>query len=392
MSRPLKVIIAGAGIGGLTTAVVLRKLGYEVEVYEQAPTLRTAGSGLSVITNAVAALSSIGVNLKLENFGAPVKNFEIRNIQDHLIRRMPVPDISSSNGFDSICLSRKALQEALLQQLDQNIIHVDAKVDEIIESDNAVSVRFTDGREAQGDLLIGADGIHSIVREYIQGNKPLRSSDYICWLAITRYQHPQITPGYVVHYWGQGKRIGLIDIGGGEVYWWGTANMSNEQACHWQGNNQDVLSYYKGWPTIVSDIISQTPSEDIIAVPAQDRPFSPIWGKGRMTLLGDAAHPMLTTLGQGAGMAIEDAAVLGHMLKQQSDPVAALRQYEKVRIPRAEQFVNASKTQSDLEQEYDLLDCQERERSLHSLPEETLRKDFEKFLHFPVEDLALYAV
>ncbi|MCC8379335.1 FAD-dependent monooxygenase [Xenorhabdus sp. PB30.3] len=389
MSRPLKVIIAGAGIGGLTTAVVLQRLGYEVEVYEQATTLRTAGSGLSVITNAVAALSSIGVNLKLENFGAPVKNFEVRNVKDQLIRRMPVPEISSSNGFDSVCLSRKALQEALLQQLDQNIIHVDAKVDEIIESDNAVTVRFADGRETQGDLLIGADGIHSVVREYLQGNQPLRASDYICWLAITRYQHPQITPGYVVHYLGQGKRVGLIDIGGGEVYWWGTANMSNEQACHWEGSNQDVLAYFEGWPTIVSDIISQTPSEDIISVSAQDRPFSPLWGKGRITLLGDAAHPMLTTLGQGAGMAIEDAAVLGHMLKQQPDPVAALRQYEKVRIPRTELFVDESKIQSDLGQKDGIFDCQQRDLSLQSLPETALREDFERFLHFPVGDLTL---
>ncbi|CDL81342.1 FAD-dependent monooxygenase [Xenorhabdus szentirmaii] len=387
MSHPLKVIIAGAGIGGLTAAVVLRHIGCQVEVYEQAPTLRTAGSGLSVMSNAVAALSSIGVDLNLEHFGAPVKCVEIRNIEDQLIRELPIPEVSSSNGFDSVCISRKALQEALLEQLDKNIIHVGTKVTQITESGEGVSVHFADGRETQGDLLIGADGFYSFVRDYVRGNQPIREADYICWLAIIRYQHPQITPGYVAHYWGEGKRVGIIDIGGGEIYWWGTANMLTEQANHWQGSNRDILSYYEGWPDIVSDIISQTPSENIISVAAQDRPFSSLWGKGRVTLLGDAAHPMLTTLGQGAGMAIEDAAVLGHMLKQQTDPVAALRQYEEIRIPRAEMFVDISYTQSELEQLSTPTSCQEREDALRFEPTEKLRESFENLLKFPVNEL-----
>ncbi|WP_338883426.1 FAD-dependent monooxygenase [Xenorhabdus sp. TH1] len=391
MNRPLKVIIVGAGIGGLTAAVVLQKIGYFVEVYEQAPTLRTVGSGLSVMSNAVAALSSIGINLKLEHFGAPIKYFEIRNVKDRLIRRLPIPEISFSNGFDSVCISRKALQEALLQQLDKNIIHVGAKVTNIIEKDDGVSVHFSDGRETHGDLLIGADGIYSFVRDYIQGNKPIRPAHYICWLAITRYQHPQITPGYVGHYWGAGKRIGLIDIGGGEVYWWGTANMQTEQSLKWKGNNRDILSYYKGWPAIVSDIILQTPSENIITVPAQDRPFSPLWGKGRITLLGDAAHPMLTSLGQGAGMAIEDAAILGHVLRQQLDPISALRQYEKIRIPRAEMLVNASRMLSETEQDDRTFHCLIRDLSLRFMPMIKLRKNLEKSLNFSTGNFDIHA-
>ncbi|MBD2814428.1 FAD-dependent monooxygenase [Xenorhabdus sp. Flor] len=387
MNRQLKVIVIGAGIGGLTAAIVLQRIGCVVEVYEQAPTLRTAGSGLSVMSNAVAALSSIGINLKLERFGAPIKCFEIRNTRDRLIRKLPISEISSSNGFDSVCISRKALQEALLQQLDQNIIHVGAKVTEISERDDGISVRFADGREAHGDLLIGADGIYSFVRDYIQGNKPVRPADYICWLAITRYQHPQITPGYVGHYWGAGKRIGLIDIDGGEVYWWGTANMPTEQARKWQGNNQDILTYYEGWPSIVSDIILQTPSENIISVSAQDRPFSSLWGKGRITLLGDAAHPMLTSLGQGAGMAIEDAAVLGHVFRQQSDPISALRQYERIRIPRAEMLVNTSRMLSETEQEDRMFHCLKRDLSLRFVPTKNLKKSLENSLNFPMEDL-----
>ncbi|MDR0219681.1 MAG: FAD-dependent monooxygenase [Enterobacteriaceae bacterium] len=396
MSHPLKVIIIGAGIGGLTAAVVLRQLGHIVEVYEQAPGLRTAGSGLSVMSNALAALSSIGVNLKLEQFGAPVKYFEIRNANNRLLRRMPVPEIAASIGFNSVCISRKALQEALLGQLDKNIIHVGAKITQIIENNdsNDVTVRFANGRETRGDILIGADGIYSFVRDYIQGSQPVRPANYICWLAITRYNHSQITPGYVCHYWGTGKRVGLVDIGGGELYWWGTANMPTEQARRWRGSNRDVLAYYKDWPTLVTDVIAKTPTKNIITVPAQDRPFSPLWGKGKITLLGDAAHPMLASLGQGAGMAIEDAAVLGHVLKrsrlkQAGDPVEALRQYEKNRIPRAEMLVNASKMLSDAEQDEGFFNCLTRDLSLKFLPinKTNLGRYYEKSIIFPTENL-----
>ncbi|WP_311567213.1 FAD-dependent monooxygenase [Photobacterium arenosum] len=382
MNRPLKVIIIGAGIGGLSTAVALRRIGCNVEVYEQAPALRTAGSGLSVMSNASVAMSTLGINLNLEHFGAPIRHFEIRSTRDRLIRRLPLPEISSANGADSVCISRKALQQALLQQLDERCIHVGARVSAIHEGTDSVSISFDDGRTEQCDLLVGADGIYSFVREYIQGPQPVRTADYICWLAITRYQHPQITPGYVGHYWGAGKRIGLIDVGDGEVYWWGTANMKNEQARNWTGNTEDIMSFYNGWPAIVGDIISQTPVEDIISVAAQDRQFSANWGKGRITLLGDAAHPMLTSLGQGAGMAIEDAAVLGHSLSINSDPVQALRQYEALRIPRAEMLVNASRTLSEVEQDDRFFHCLKRDLSLQFAPSASLKRSLENSLIF----------
>ncbi|WP_350305817.1 FAD-dependent monooxygenase [Photorhabdus viridis] len=385
MNKPLKVIIIGAGIGGLTTAVALQHIGCTVEIYEQAPELRTSGSGLSVMSNASVALGALGINLNLEHFGAPVETFEIRTASDRLLRRLPVTEVSAENGAASVCISRKALQQALLQQLPDIEVKVSARAVEINQSATGISVKFTDGREAQGDILIGADGIYSTVRTLMHGSEPIRTADYICWLAITRYQHQQITPGYIVHYWGAGKRIGLIDIGGGEIYWWGTANMKDKQARTWQGSNQDVAGFYQGWPNIVSDIILKTPSTDIIAVPAQDRHFSPHWGKGRITLLGDAAHPMLASLGQGAGMAMEDAAVLAHAIIQKADPIAALRFYEKTRIPRAEMMVNASRSMSDIEQEARFFPRLKRDLSMRLAPESTLKQNIKSSLIFTLD-------
>lgn len=387
MNKPLKVIIIGAGIGGLTAAVALLHIGCDVEIYEQAPELRTSGSGLSVMSNASMALSTLGIDLRLEHFGAPINTFEIRTVSDRLLRKLPLPEISAENGAASVCISRRALQQALLAQLRGVEVQVNAKAMTIHETDEGVSVTFADGRQTHGDLLIGADGIYSTVRNLIHGSQPTRTADYICWLAITRYQHPQITPGYVGHYWGAGKRIGLIDVGGGDVYWWGTANMKAEQARNWRGTNRDVAGFYQGWPDIVADIISKTPSTEIIAVPAQDRPFSNQWGKGCVTLLGDAAHPMMNSLGQGAGMAIEDAAVLAHALQQLSDPRAALRLYEITRIPRAKMLVNASRALSEIEQTESFIPRLKRDLALRFLPSTILKRQVSNTLTFTADGL-----
>ncbi|PKF79117.1 aromatic ring hydroxylase [Vibrio sp. vnigr-6D03] len=387
MNRPLKVIVIGGGIGGLSTAVTLEKVGCEVELYEQATELRTAGSGLSVMSNAAVALSTLGIDLKLGKFGAPIRHFEIRSPNDKLIRNLPLPEISDENGADSVCISRKALQQALLAQVDSTKIRTNSKVVAVAENDSGVTVKFSNGSSASGDILIGADGIHSYVREVLQGPQSVRPADYICWLAITRFKHPQITPGYVGHYWGAGKRIGLIDVGGGEVYWWGTANMRNRDAKKWKGNATDILAFYEGWPSIVSEIISSTSDDKIISVPAQDKDFSAAWGKGRITLLGDAAHPMLTSLGQGAGMAIEDAAVLAHTLRDCKDPVAALRQYEEIRIPRAQMLVNASKALSETEQDDRYFHRLKRDFSLKWLPQSKLKQNLKSSLDFEAEGI-----
>ena len=163
-------------------------------------------------------------------------------------------------------------------------------------------------------MLVGADGFRSAVRLTVAGEQAPSEYGYICWLATVRFTHPRMVPGYTGHYWGRGQRFGLIDIGGGMAYWWETKNMPAAQARDWNGDKADIISVFDGWAPEVVEAIERTPADAIISVPGQDRPFLKRWGMGPITLLGDAAHPMLTSRSQGASSAVEDGYVLAEAI------------------------------------------------------------------------------
>ncbi|EHD22118.1 Zeaxanthin epoxidase [Brenneria sp. EniD312] len=383
MSKKPTALIVGTGIGGLSCGIALKKIGWSVQFFEKSDSLRTTGSGLSVMSNASAAMKTLlDIDLKLEKYGAEIRNFEIRHKSGLLLKRLPFQEIAQEQGAPSVCLSRHNLQQALLDQLGEADIFFNARIDRFLETEDAVQVSLADGTTCSGDILIGADGYYSAVRDAIKTESVIHEAGYICWLSLVKYAASQITLGYVVHYWGEGKRIGIIDIGGGWVYWWGTANMSNQEAQGWTGTNKDVAAVYSGWPDIVKNIILATPSDAILTVDAKDRSFPEIWTRGRVTLLGDAAHPMLTSLGQGAGMAIEDAAVLAYALKNTDDYGAALRNYEEMRKPRARSIANASRALSDVEQYDRFVPRLKRDIGMLLAPKDAMRERLRESLWF----------
>lgn len=384
--QPAKALVIGAGIGGLACAVALRRVGVDVEVYERATELRAAGSGLSVMSNAVNALATLGIDLGLDKRGQVAESFLVL---DHLgggIRDLPFKEICDKVGAPSVCLSRSDLQEALLDAAGGVPLHLGATATGFEADSDGVTVRFADGRSARGDLLIGADGFHSAVRAHLVGPEASEDSGYVCWLGIVPFDHPVLTPGAVRHYWGSGQRFGLIDIGHGRYYWWGTKNMPAARSHAWDGTKDEITEAYAGWADEVRAVIEATPPEDILAVPSRDRAFLERWGDGPVTLLGDAAHPMLTTLGQGSAMAIEDAVVLAHTLAEPGaceDLPLALRTYEDRRRDRTRAMVAASRSMSDLEQA-DTPDLRKvRDDYFRLTPREELARQNEEALTFP---------
>ena len=385
MSAKRIALVIGTGIGGLSSAIALERAGWKVKLFEKADALRASGSGLSVMSNAGIAMQGIGVDLQLENYGAPITRFEIRHRSGRLLRALPLPDIARELAMPSVCISRAQLQQALLAQLSDVEFHFDKRAASLQEGSGGITVSFDDGRACDGDILVGADGFYSSIREAIGVSSPERAAGYICWLALVN--KPFLDPGRVVHYWGKGRRFGVIDVGGGVTYWWGTANMPPQQASNWRGDRQDIAEHYRGWPEIVQEIIHATPSDAILAVDAKDRVFSETWGRGRVTLLGDAAHSMLTSLGQGAGMAIEDAAVLGYAMREQYRPEQALRHYEAMRKPRARAIVDASRQMSDIEQLDGFLARLRRDIGIRMAPERALYQQVRQSLLFDRQSL-----
>ncbi|MFF3334542.1 FAD-dependent monooxygenase [Streptomyces sp. NPDC002888] len=377
-------VIVGAGIGGLTAAAALRRIGIDVRVHERATELTAAGSGLSVMTNAINALASLGISLPLEEHGQAIEEFTIMDRHGRVIRKQPLPEVAARLGAPSVNISRAALQHLLLEAAGDVPLSLGAEATHYETDENGVTVHFGDGTSARGDILIGADGFNSVIRRQLAGPEESRDSGYICWLALAAFDHPRLHPGYVGHYWGRGQRFGLIDIGHGRYYWWGTKNMDAALSRNWTGDKQEIVRAYDGWAEEVQAIIRSTPEEDILAVPSHDRAFLESWGSGPVTLLGDAAHPMLTSLGQGAAMAIEDAVMLAHALTEdRHHPQTALRAYEDQRRERTRAMVTASRKLSALEQLENPVARAMRDILFRVAPTSVLSRQLEVALDFP---------
>ncbi|MFH9672966.1 FAD-dependent monooxygenase [Streptomyces sp. NPDC017405] len=348
-----KALVIGAGIGGLAAAATLRRAGVEVQIFERAPELRPGTTAVSLMANAILALRSAGIDITpgLDKRAVVFDELRFLTKRGRLIRALPFRGLADKLGAPNYAVHRADLQQTLLDAAGPGLaIELGATATGFITGDDGVEVTFEDGRKATGDLLIGADGFNSALRRQVATADEPRPGGYVCWLATVPFSHPRMTKGYAAHYWGRGQRFGLADIGHGRAYWWATKNVPAGISPSRRPGKAGVTRLFAGWADEVREAIRITPEETIVSITAQDRPFLSRWGSGRMTLLGDAAHPMLVSLGQGAALAIEDAVVLARHLKDAPDLSAALRGYEDERRPRTEALVAAARALSLTEQ------------------------------------------
>ena len=365
-------IVVGAGIGGLTAALALRRAGIEVTLCERAPELRAAGFGLSVQSNAMNALRTLGVGLdeELLRVGSRATAFTFRAADGSLLRRIELAPVDDSLGAPSVVLARKDLHDVLLRAAGSDLrVEVGAEALRFQCCDDGVLLQLADGRVLQADVLIGADGINSAVRAQLHGARDPRPGRMVCWLALAPFHPAFLAAGESVHFWGRGMRFGVHDIGHGNIYWWGTMSTHPDLAANWPYGKDDLRRRFRGWSPEITEIITATAESDILALPALDRPPLPWWGRGPVTLLGDAAHPMLPSLGQGANSGIEDAVVLAHALAVHNDPAAALRAYERLRLGRTAALVDGSRSLCRIEQTTNRATFTTRNRFIRHAPE-----------------------
>ncbi|MGW5574949.1 FAD-dependent oxidoreductase [Nocardia thailandica] len=345
-SQQPRVIVLGAGIGGLATAAALHAVGIAAHLYEAAADIVPADTGLELGSNANATLRALGVDLNV--IGRPARQLEVCGPRGGVIRRMNVADMGVELGAATAGVHRRTLCAALRRAAPNCRVTTGTRaVGFDMPAAGGVRVHFADGHHTTGDLLIGADGFDSVVRARVQPARPPITYDQLTWQGTADLRHQRITPGWIGHYWGTGQRFGMIELGGGKVSWWATTTMPAAAAGAWAGTREDVLAHYDGWASEVRAAIEATPRSALVAEPARDRDFGAEWGYGPVTMLGDAAHPMLPGLNHGAAAAIEDAYVLAHSLALQlngdRDLVAALRHYEHRRIPRTRRLVEESR-------------------------------------------------
>lgn len=362
-----KVIIVGAGIGGLTAAIGLRRAGLEVKLYEKRtdPCMIESGGGMVLQPNAMRGLQQLGVADQVAAAGSVLERFEWCTPKGKRLAGWPVGEVARKVGAPMVGIRRMKLQGALTGAIQDGTLQLGADVTGVSQDGDGVTVQLADGAEERGDLLIGADGINSTVRslKLHPWTKP-RYAGYALWFGITELDGPATDPTFR-ELDGPGARFIHFPVGGPEVYWSAIANApegaireaGGEQIA---GDKQVLLDRYDGWAAPTRSLIEATEVAAIYRREIADRDPVKRWGDGRITLLGDAAHAMTINLGQGACQAIEDSVVLTNCLAAEDDPEAGLRAYEAKRIPRTAPVVRRSRMIGELGQWTNPLACRLR--------------------------------
>jgi 2-polyprenyl-6-methoxyphenol hydroxylase-like FAD-dependent oxidoreductase len=338
-----KAIIVGGGIGGLTAGVALRQAGVETVIYERAEEYRELGTGLHIAINAMRALRELGLADQVaERAGTPIERMQFLNHRGRLLTEWPVADLSRRLGVPAIGVTRPTLQAVLVDAVGDSL-QLGTEVTGFADDGEAVAVKLANGREDGADLLVGADGIWSKTRKAVIGESEPRYSGFTTSRAIIDFDEAQAPPGLLRQYWGPGNVFISYRVADGRLYWVAATRVDGDATQDGELDKGALLDHYRAFADPVPQMLEATPEELIVAVDAKDREPAKRWGDGRVTLLGDAAHPMNPTQGQGACQAIEDAVVLGKSVREHDDVVTALRTYEERRIPRSSRFVRQSR-------------------------------------------------
>jgi len=333
-----RALVVGAGIGGLAAAIALRRAGLEVEILEQAPDLREIGAGISLWANAIHALDALGVGDAIRAASVPYAVGGLRWRDGTTLASASVEELTAALGTPVIVMHRADLQSALLAAVPRSLIRLGARVARLEHDARRVAIVLDGGEVVSGDLIVGADGLHSVCRAALFGDEPARYDGCTAWRAVVPFDTSLVRASET---WGGGTLFGQVPINRNRVYWYAATNAApGGRSPH---PKQELLQLFAGWHAPIADLIEAADDAQVLRNDIFDRPPVRRWSAERVTLLGDAAHPMTPFLGQGACQAIEDAVVLGACLGGATDVAAALRDYERRRVPRANAFVMRSR-------------------------------------------------
>jgi 2-polyprenyl-6-methoxyphenol hydroxylase-like FAD-dependent oxidoreductase len=381
MNKETKIAIIGGGIGGLTLALTLEHFGFSnYRIFEKAPAFKEIGAALSVWPNALRVYQKIGIYDQLVPHWGEIEAAYIKTSSGRVLSQ-----VKPQYGLPAVCMHRADLHAVLLKNIPPHCLFPNHRVAGFKqEGERAVVVDF-DRQEAQTfDLLVGADGIHSVVRQRIMGDGEPVFRGYNIWRGIAALDVPQ---GYGSETWGRGARVGIVPIRGNSFGWWATLNENEGATDEPEGTLGKLKRLFGDWHHPIPQLFDNSPN--IIKSPLGDRLPRKGWSRGRVTLLGDAAHPTTPNLGQGACMAIEGAYLLSHCLQHFSAPEQAFAQYEKLHYPRTKEVIEQSLLNGRLGQLENPLLVSLRNGAVAIMPDKLSAKMLDKFFSYDVTGISL---
>lgn len=338
----MKAIVIGAGMGGLCAAIGLKRIGYTVDVYEKVREIRPVGAALSLWSNGVKCLNFLGLEKQVAALGGAMDRMAYMDGKTgEQMTGFSLETLYRDVGQRAYPVARAELQSMLMNVLDESEVHLGWQLVSVSQDEDKVTAHFADGSTAEADLLIGADGAHSVIRPYVLGKTvERRYAGYVNWNGLVEVDETLAPANQWTTFVGEGKRVSMMPVAGNRFYFFFDvplpSGMPNDRATY----KAELKQHFAGWAQPVQSLIERLDPARTNRVEIFDvDPFMQ-WSRGRVAILGDAAHNTTPDIGQGGCSAMEDAVALSITLQTNTMGVVdALKRYQDRRATRAGDLV-----------------------------------------------------
>ncbi len=346
----LKVIIIGAGMGGLTTGIALQQAGYEVEVYDRVRELRPAGAAISLWSNGVKVLNHLGLGPAIAQVGGQMDHMAYYDSKGEILAEFSLQPLIDQVGQRPYPVTRTELQQILLQAIGPGTVRLGTKCIAVEQNEKSITAIFEDGHRTTGDVLVAADGTHSVLRNYVVGRGIKRQYvGYVNWNGLVAMSDDLAPKTSWDMYVGNHQRASFMPVGGDRFYFFLDVPLSQGSMGSPATHRDELTIAFKGWANPVQRLIQRLDPTTTTRVEIHDTEPLTTLVNGRVALIGDAAHSMAPDLGQGGCQALEDAWVLANYLRTTTLSVEdALQRYNTARRDRVANIVDRARERSDI--------------------------------------------